>query len=119
MELYQLTGSFNNASHSQINPILPLLLFAALLSAAATVIVGPLSFIGLIAPHIARLSGGRRPLAQMYLAAALGALLMVCADWLGRQLVFPEEIAAGLMATLLGGPYMVILALRRRATGVT
>lgn len=95
-----------------------LLLFAALSSAAATVIVGPLSFIGLIAPHIARLSGGRRPLSQMYLAAALGALLMVCADWLGRQLVFPEEIAAGLMATLLGGPYMVILALRRRAAGV-
>ncbi|WP_201642454.1 Fe(3+)-hydroxamate ABC transporter permease FhuB [Paraburkholderia metrosideri] len=95
-----------------------LLLFAALSSAAATVIVGPLSFIGLIAPHIARLSGGRRPLSQMYLAAALGALLMVCADWLGRQLVFPEEIAAGLVATLLGGPYMVILALRRRAMGV-
>jgi iron complex transport system permease protein len=94
-----------------------LLLFAALLSAAATVIVGPLSFIGLIAPHMARLSGGRRPLSQMYLAAALGALLMVCADWLGRQLVFPEEIAAGLVATLLGGPYMVILALRRRTTG--
>jgi ABC-type Fe3+-siderophore transport system permease subunit len=94
-----------------------LLLFAALLSAAATLIVGPLSFIGLIAPHIARLSGGRKPLAQMYLSATLGALLMVCADWLGRQLVFPEEVAAGLVATLLGGPYMVVLALRRGATG--
>jgi ABC-type Fe3+-siderophore transport system permease subunit len=94
-----------------------LLLFAVLLSAAATLIVGPLSFVGLIAPHVARLSGGRRPLAQMYLAAALGALLMVCADWIGRQFVFPEEIAAGLVATLLGGPYMVVIALRRRATG--
>ncbi|MGF6768192.1 ABC-type Fe3+-siderophore transport system permease subunit [Paraburkholderia sp. GAS199] len=93
-----------------------LLLFAALLSAAATLIVGPLSFVGLIAPHIARLCGGRRPLAQMYLAATLGALLMVCADWLGRQLIFPEEIAAGLVATLLGGPYMVVLTLLRRRT---
>jgi ABC-type Fe3+-siderophore transport system permease subunit len=53
----------------------------------------------------------------MYLSATPGALLMVCADWLGRQLVFPEEVAAGLVATLLGGPYMVVLALRRGTTG--
>ncbi|MCA8327558.1 Fe(3+)-hydroxamate ABC transporter permease FhuB [Burkholderia cepacia] len=90
-----------------------LLLLAAMSTAAATVIVGPLSFVGLIAPHIARFSGARRPVPQLYLAATLGALLMVTADWLGRQIVFPQEIATGLVATLLGGPWLVVLVMLR------
>ncbi|WP_409014799.1 Fe(3+)-hydroxamate ABC transporter permease FhuB [Caballeronia sp. LP006] len=92
-----------------------LLLLAAVSTAAATVVVGPLSFVGLIAPHIARLSGGRRPLPQVYLAAMLGALLMVVADWLGRQIPYPEQLPAGLVATLLGGPWLVMLILLRGA----
>ncbi|BBQ00439.1 Fe3+-hydroxamate ABC transporter permease FhuB [Burkholderia sp. SFA1] len=92
-----------------------LLLLAALSTAAATVVVGPLSFVGLIAPHVARLSGGRRPLPQLYLAAMLGALLMVVADWLGRQIPYPEQLPAGLVATLLGGPWLVTLILLRGA----
>ncbi|SAK97231.1 iron-hydroxamate transporter permease subunit [Caballeronia pedi] len=92
-----------------------LLLLAALSTAAATVVVGPLSFVGLIAPHIARLSGGRRPLPQLYLAAMLGALLMVVSDWLGRQLPYPEQLPAALVATLLGGPWLVTLILLRSA----
>jgi len=91
-----------------------LLLLAALVTAAATVVVGPLSFVGLLAPHIARFSGARRPIPQLYLAATLGALLMVTADWLGRQIVFPQEVAAGLVATLLGGPWLVALVMLRR-----
>lgn len=90
-----------------------LLLLAALATAAATLVVGPLSFVGLIAPHIARLAGGRRPLAQIYLAAAIGALLMVVADWLGRQVAFPQDVAAGLMATLIGGPWLAALVVMR------
>ncbi|SEJ69239.1 Fe(3+)-hydroxamate ABC transporter permease FhuB [Paraburkholderia tropica] len=90
-----------------------LLLLAALATAAATVVVGPLSFVGLIAPHIARFSGARRPMPQLYLAATLGALLMVSADWLGRQIAFPQEVAAGLVATLLGGPWLVALVVLR------
>jgi ferric hydroxamate transport system permease protein len=92
-----------------------LLLLAALATAAATVVVGPLSFVGLIAPHIARFSGARRPMPQLYLAATLGALLMVTADWLGRQIAFPQEVAAGLVATLLGGPWLVALVVLRGA----
>ncbi|POR46307.1 iron complex transport system permease protein [Paraburkholderia eburnea] len=90
-----------------------LLLLASLATAAATLIVGPLSFVGLIAPHIARLSGARKPLAQVYLAAAVGALLMVVSDWLGRQIAFPQDVAAGLVATLIGGLWLVALMLRR------
>jgi ferric hydroxamate transport system permease protein len=89
------------------------LLLASALVATATLLVGPLSFIGLIAPHIARLCGGRRPLAQLYLSAMVGASLMVMAGWIGRQVVFPQEMPAGLVATLLGGPFVIMLAMRR------
>lgn len=93
------------------------LVYASALVATATLLVGPLSFIGLIAPHIARLSGGRRPLAQLYLSAMVGASLMVSAEWIGRQIVFPQEMPAGLVATLLGGPFVIVLALRRPTAG--
>ncbi|WP_310631906.1 Fe(3+)-hydroxamate ABC transporter permease FhuB [Paraburkholderia sp.] len=93
---------------------LALLALIALLTAAATLIVGPLSFAGLIAPHFARLFGARRPLAQLALAAPTGALTLVLADWLGRTLLMPRELPAGLVATLIGAPYLMWLLGRRR-----
>ncbi|NWN81467.1 MAG: Fe(3+)-hydroxamate ABC transporter permease FhuB [Halomonas sp.] len=86
---------------------LVLLLLVALLTAGATLVVGPLSFVGLLAPHLARLLGFSRAAPHLAGAAISGALLMVVADWLGRQWLFPEEIPAGLMASLLGGAYFM------------
>ena len=90
-----------------------LLLLAALLTAGATLIVGPLSFIGLLAPHLARLLGLTRAMPQLLGAALLGATVMVLADWLGRNLLFPIQLPAGLLASLVGGAYFM-LCLRRR-----
>ncbi|WP_081963141.1 Fe(3+)-hydroxamate ABC transporter permease FhuB [Pseudomonas sp. ML96] len=90
-----------------------LLLLAALLTAGATLIVGPLSFIGLLAPHLARLLGLARAVPQMFGAALLGALVMVAADWLGRTLLFPAQLPAGLLASLLGGAYFMLCLYRR------
>ncbi|WP_454856418.1 Fe(3+)-hydroxamate ABC transporter permease FhuB [Rhizobium binxianense] len=90
-----------------------LMIFAAILTGAATLIVGPLSFAGLAAPHLARISGLRTPLAQVYGAALLGALVMVLADWIGRNIAFPWQIPAGIVATLLGGLYFILLAAKR------
>ncbi|MBN3727872.1 Fe(3+)-hydroxamate ABC transporter permease FhuB [Burkholderia sp. Ac-20379] len=92
------------------------LVLAAILAAAATLIVGPLSFVGLVAPHIARYSGARKSRTQMMVAALIGALLMGLAEWLGRQVAFPMEMPAGLVATLIGGPYLVALMLHRQAS---
>ncbi|HCT04424.1 MAG TPA: Fe(3+)-hydroxamate ABC transporter permease FhuB, partial [Pseudomonas sp.] len=92
-----------------------ILLFAGVLTTTATLLVGPLSFVGLLAPPIARLAGARRPMQQLWLSALFGATLMVLAEWLGRQLVFPEQMPAGLVATLLGGPWLVLLMVRRGA----
>lgn len=88
---------------------LALLLLAAVLTAAATLTIGPLSFVGLMAPHIARMLGFRRALPQQVMAALLGGGVMVAADWCGRMLAFPDQIPAGLLATFIGAPYFVYL----------
>lgn len=88
------------------------LLLVAALTTAATLVVGPLSFVGLMAPHAARLCGLQRAVSQLAGAALAGALVMVVADWLGRVLLFPSQMPAGLLATLLGAPYLLWL-LRR------
>ncbi len=92
---------------------LVLLLLAATLTATATLVIGPLSFVGLMAPHITRMLGFRRALPQLVIAALLGGALMVLADWCGRMFLFPDQIPAGLLATFIGAPYFVLL-LRRQ-----
>lgn len=84
-------------------------IFSALLTALSALIIGPLSFIGLCAPHFSRALGWTKPLFQLLSSALLGGILMLLSDWLGRQLLFPYEIPAGLVATLLGGTYFVIV----------
>jgi iron complex transport system permease protein len=95
-------------------PRLAVLLATALATAAGTLIVGPLSFVGLMAPHAVRLLGFRQPLPQLIAAAVLGAALMALADLAGRIVAFPWQIPAGLVATFLGGSYFIVLMGRRR-----
>ena len=86
---------------------------AALLTAAATLLVGPVTFIGLLAPHLARRLGCYRAREQLLAAALIGMVVMVFADWAGRQWLFPDQIPAGLMASLIGGGYFVLTLWRR------
>lgn len=84
-----------------------ILLLAALLSAASAMIVGPMSFIGLMAPHIVRRLGMRRSAPELMASALLGGGLMVLSDWLGRNILFPEQMPAGLLAMIVGGAYLI------------
>ncbi|WP_192459224.1 Fe(3+)-hydroxamate ABC transporter permease FhuB [Musicola keenii] len=93
---------------------LAILALASVLTAVATMVVGPMSFVGLMAPHLARMMGFNRVIPQMAFAALLGGGLMVLADWCGRTLLFPYQIPAGLLATFIGAPYFIWL-LRRQA----
>jgi len=91
---------------------LALLPLVAVPVAAATLAIGPLSFVGLMAPHMARLAGFRRALPQLLASALAGSLILLIADWLGRTLIFPWQVPAGLLAAFIGGPYLLWL-LRR------
>ncbi|MGH7005722.1 MAG: iron chelate uptake ABC transporter family permease subunit, partial [Alphaproteobacteria bacterium] len=89
-----------------------LTVLAACLTAIASLFVGPLSFIGLIAPHIARLIGLHRPLAGLAGAMLIGAGLMTISDWLARMVAFPYKLPLGLFASLISGPYLIWLLSR-------
>lgn len=82
-----------------------LVVFAAVLTGLATLMLGPMCFVGLWAPHLAKFLGFQKAFPQLMAAATIATIAMVFADWLGRQIVYPYEIPAGLMATLIGGAY--------------
>ncbi|HEV2269206.1 MAG TPA: Fe(3+)-hydroxamate ABC transporter permease FhuB [Steroidobacteraceae bacterium] len=92
---------------------LVLLVIAAAATAAATPILGPFTFIGLLAPHLAAALGVRRPAAVLIAAAAAGAGIMAGADWLARTVAFPLQLPTGLLASLVGAPALMILLNRR------
>ena len=85
------------------------------LSAASTLAVGPLSFIGLMVPHLATSLGAVELNRQLPLAMLLGAGLMIIADWLGRYVIFPYEIPAGTIASIIGGAYFLFLMRKLKA----
>lgn len=93
---------------------LVLLVLVALLCALVTSLLGPVAFLGLLAPHIAVMLGAHRVLPQLLLAASLGAVLMLLADWVGRTLIFPLQIPVGIVASVLCGSYFVYLLIRGR-----
>ncbi|WP_242675198.1 Fe(3+)-hydroxamate ABC transporter permease FhuB [Phytopseudomonas dryadis] len=93
---------------------LALLLLVSLLCALVTSLMGPVAFLGLLAPHMAAILGARRVLPQLLLAAALGSVLMLLADWLGRTLIFPRQLPVGIVASVVCGSYFVYLLLKRR-----
>lgn len=82
---------------------------AALMTAVASLLVGPLSLIGLIAPHLARLAGFARSRDQLFASVLIGCGVMIVADWLSRLVAFPYQVPVGLFAALIGGPYLIWL----------
>ncbi|OOF84312.1 Fe3+-hydroxamate ABC transporter permease FhuB [Rodentibacter ratti] len=86
-----------------------LIIFSAILTALATLMIGPLSFIGLLVPHLTHFLGVHKARQQLLISALLGGTIMLVADWIGRQILFPYEIPAGLVATLVGGSYFLLM----------
>ncbi|MBP3225072.1 MAG: iron chelate uptake ABC transporter family permease subunit, partial [Campylobacter sp.] len=87
-----------------------LFIFCAVLSAFSALCVGPVSFVGLIAPHLAKFLGFRKTGAGLMASALIGALIMSVADFLGRNLIFPYEIPCGVVATIIGSLYFLWIA---------
>jgi ferric hydroxamate transport system permease protein len=91
------------------------LLGAAVLASTAVSAVGAVGFIGLVAPHAARslVSGRTRDVVPV--AVLLGALLLSLADTVGRTVVAPAQVPAGLVVAMIGTPYFLYLLHRSRA----
>lgn len=90
-----------------------LLLTAVALAAAAVSVTGGIAFIGLMAPHIAKSLVGARHQLFIPLAVLIGGWLLLLADTIGRNIVEPEGIAAGIMTALIGAPYFIYLLLKK------
>ena len=85
-----------------------------LLAGSATAAVGPISFLGLTAPHFARQLVGVEYRRILPTSMLIGATLMLAADCLGRIVGAPGEISVGIMISLIGGPFFIYLVKRWR-----
>lgn len=87
---------------------------AVLLAATGVSAIGVIGFVGLVAPHAARALVGSRHLWVLPTSALLGATLVSTADTIGRTVLAPGQIPAGLVTALVGTPYFIWLLWRSR-----
>ncbi|CAL9665891.1 siderophore ABC transporter permease CdtC [Streptomyces sp. enrichment culture] len=90
------------------------LVLSVVLSATAVACAGTIGFVGLVAPHAARALVGRRHVRVVPVAILLGATLVCAADLLGRTVIAPAQLGAGLMTAVIGTPYFLYLLVRSR-----
>lgn len=90
-----------------------LLIAAVALAASAVSVTGQISFIGLLGPHIAKALVGPRNQLFIPVAILIGGFLLVFADTIGRNIVEPAGIPAGIMVALIGAPYFMYLLLKK------
>jgi iron complex transport system permease protein len=93
---------------------LVILLAAGVLAATAVSAIGVVAFVGLVAPHLARSLVGGRHARVLPVAAGVGAVLVSAADTVGRTVIAPAQVPAGLVIALIGTPYFVLVMWRTR-----
>lgn len=91
-----------------------LLLTAIALAATAVSVAGPIAFVGLLAPHIARRLAGPSGVALLTLSAVTGAAVVVAADTIGRTLFAPTDVPAGVLTPLVGVPWLIATLYREQ-----
>jgi iron complex transport system permease protein len=94
------------------------LLSAVLLAGSAVSLVGPIAFVGLAVPHVARAVVGQDYRRVLPYAALLGAVLLLAADVVGRLVLRPSELEAGLVVAFAGAPVLLWLVRRSKAVPV-
>ncbi len=91
------------------------LLVVSLVAAAVVAFTGLIGFVGLVAPHIARIFVGSDNRYLIPCSAFLGAALLVLSDLVGRVVIYPSTIQAGVIMAFLGGPMFLWLVMRRKS----
>ncbi|GEM75698.1 FecCD family ABC transporter permease [Vibrio sagamiensis] len=85
-----------------------------LLTTSSVAIVGPITFVGLLVPHIARKLVGTNHFVLLPITAALGASLLLWSDVISRMVVFPAETPIGVITALIGSPFFIALTVRSK-----
>lgn len=93
---------------------LVLLLTAVALAASAVSVTGGIAFVGLMAPHIARALVGPRNELSLPVTMLMGGALLLLADTIGRNLIEPDGLPAGVIVSIIGAPYFVYLLWRNK-----
>lgn len=91
-----------------------LLLLSVALAGSAVAIGGAISFIGLMAPHIARKMVGPAFGGLLPVSALLGAIILLVADLVARTAFYPKDIAAGVFTAVIGAPFFLYMLYRQR-----
>ncbi len=89
---------------------------AVLLASISTAIIGPVSFLGLVVPHIARIIVGSAHRVLIPFSVMLGAFCLLLADTVGRTIVAPYEISAAVVMSVVGGPAFILLLRKARGS---
>ncbi|MGB3102788.1 MAG: iron chelate uptake ABC transporter family permease subunit, partial [Psychrobacillus psychrotolerans] len=90
-----------------------LLVAAVALAASAVSVTGGIAFIGLMAPHIAKSLVGPRHQLFIPISILIGGWLLLFADTIGRNVIEPNGIPAGVIVALIGAPYFMYLLMRK------
>ena len=90
----------------------------SLLAGGATAIAGPIAFVGLMIPHVARWMVGPDQRWIVAYSIVLGPILLLVADVIGRVVLRPGELPAGIVTACIGGPVLIALVRRQRAFGL-
>ncbi len=89
-----------------------------LLAGGATAMAGPIAFVGLMIPHIARWIVGPDQRWILAYTIVLAPVLLLAADIVGRVVLRPAELPAGIVTAVLGAPVLILLVRRQRASGL-
>jgi iron complex transport system permease protein len=89
-----------------------------LLAGGATAMAGPIAFVGLMVPHIARWIVGPDQRWILAYTIVLAPVLLLAADVVGRIVLRPAELPAGIVTAVLGAPVLILLVRRQRASGL-
>lgn len=88
------------------------------LAGGSTAVAGPVAFVGLAAPHVARAMVGTDHRWLLPGSGLVAAFALLLADVLGRVVIHPGEVGAGVMTALIGAPFFVVLVRRGRVVGL-
>ena len=94
-----------------------IVVLAALATGAAVALTGVIGFVGLVVPHLVRMTVGPDHRTLLPVSILLGGSLMLVADLAARFVVLPAELPIGIVTACVGGPFFLWLLLRRRAPG--